>query len=466
MLFNSNVFLAFFLGFCVAYFLVRKHLAWRNALIVVASYVFYGWWDVRFTLLLLLTSTMDFALGWSIDRTDSPVRRRALLVASVTVNLAVLGFFKYFSFFRESASLLLDPAGTETHWKGWDVVLPVGISFYTFQSLSYVVDVYRRQAPASRHWVQFLAYVSFFPQLVAGPIERGTHLLPQFARTVRITAADLEFGLWLVLWGMFKKVVIADNLAPMVELVYHHPSHSGLMIALGTAAFALQIYCDFSGYSDIARGVARWLGFRLMLNFNLPYAATSIRSFWSRWHISLSTWLRDYLYIPLGGNRCSESRNYLNLGITMLLGGLWHGAELTFILWGLWHGAGLIANRWYELHGRGRLHLPPWAAWLVTMAFVLYGWLLFRAESLDQVLQFTAALADVSLPHWWLPYLQNLLVLASPLLLVEIWQWRTGNPDGPLHWPMWARATVQALLLFAIATFWEQQAAPFIYFQF
>jgi D-alanyl-lipoteichoic acid acyltransferase DltB (MBOAT superfamily) len=466
MLFNSNDFLGFFALFCMAYFLARGNLLWRNALVVVASYIFYGWWDWRFTMLLLFTSSLDFTLARFIDGTEVPTRRRALVATSVTLNLGVLGIFKYFNFFRESLESLINTLGGNSAWKGWEVVLPVGISFYTFQSMSYVIDVYRRQMPASRDFLQFIAYVSFFPQLVAGPIERGTHMLPQFARTARITAADLEAGLWLVLWGMFKKVVLADNLAPLVELVYRHPVQSGPMVALGTVAFALQIYCDFSGYSDIARGVARWLGFHLMLNFNLPYAATSVRDFWSRWHISLSTWLRDYLYVPLGGNRRGPGRTYLNLGITLLLGGLWHGASLTFLLWGLWHGLGLIANHWWARHRPWPRPLPAWAGWLLTGLFVLYSWLLFRAQSLDDVLQLTAALGHLSMPPWWLPFLKNLVVLTIPLAIIQAWQWRSRNLDAPLALPFWARGLLQGAILLVLTAFWTQEASPFIYFQF
>jgi D-alanyl-lipoteichoic acid acyltransferase DltB (MBOAT superfamily) len=466
MLFNSNEFLIFFPLFCTAYFLAKGNLFLRNILVVGASYIFYGWWDMRFTLLLLFTSVLDFTLARLIDGARNAGRRRALVVTSVGMNLGVLGIFKYFNFFRGSLDSMLNLMGMDTHWKGWEVVLPVGISFYTFQSMSYVVDVYRRRFPASRDLVQFLAYVSFFPQLVAGPIGRGTDLLPQFAQTVRITAADLEAGLWLVLWGMFKKVVLADNLAPLVELVYRHPAQWGPIVVLGTVAFALQIYCDFSGYTDIARGLARWLGFELALNFNLPYAATTLRDFWHRWHISLSAWLRDYLYVSLGGNRRGEGRTYLNLAITMLLGGLWHGASLTFVLWGLWHGLGLAAHRWWTQHRPGGRPLPAWAGMIMTGLFVLYGWLLFRAQSLDDVLQLTAALGNLSLPHWWLPFLKNLIVLAFPLAAIEVWQWRTRNLDAPLSLPLFGRAVLQGAILLTVMAFWTPEAAPFIYFQF
>ena len=466
MLFNSNEFLVFFALFCLGFGLAQRSLQLRNILVVVASYVFYGWWDYRFTALLLFTSLLDFSVALLMDGTGNEVRRRALLVTSLVSNLGVLGLFKYFNFFRDSLDSLLASFGGGVHGGGLNIILPVGISFYTFQSMSYVIDVYRRQMPASRNPIRFLAYVSFFPQLLAGPIGRGTHLLPQFSRTLRITAAEVELGLWLVVWGFFKKVVLADNLAPLVELVYQNTTTSGPTIVLGTMAFGLQIYCDFSGYCDIACGLARLLGFELALNFNLPYFATSLREFWHKWHISLSTWLRDYLYISLGGSRRAEARTCLNLGITMLLGGLWHGAALTFVLWGLLHGLGLIADRLWEQHRPGPLALPGWLGWLATQAFVLYGWLLFRATSLDQVLAFTGALGHLSLPRWWLTYAANLLFLASPLLLMQIWQWRSGRLDAPMKLTRSWRAALQGVMLVLIVCFWEPEAVPFIYFQF
>jgi alginate O-acetyltransferase complex protein AlgI len=464
MLFNSDEFLGFFALFCAAYFVVRRHLVARNLLLVVASYVFYSAWDYRFAGLLLFTSVLDFSVAQLIEAAPSEPRRRGWLAFSLGINLAVLGLFKYFGFFRESLATLLNGLGVNAHWSVWQIILPVGLSFYTFQSMSYVIDVYRRQLKACRNPLQFLAYDSFFPQLVAGPIGRGRHLLPQFGRPLDITIADLEWGIWLVLWGLFKKVVLADNLAPLVDLVYRQPTTSGPMVLAATAAFGLQIYCDFSGYSDIARGLARLLGFELGLNFNLPAFACSLREFWRRWHISLSTWLRDYLYIPLGGERRGPARTYLNLGITMLLGGLWHGAALTFVLWGAWHGLGLMLNRWWEQPARRAL--PIWLAWLATQLFVLYGWLLFRADSLDQVLQLSGALTHLSVPIWWRPYVTNLLLLASPLAAMQLWQWRSGNLHPALNWPRWRRAALQGALVLLIVAYWKTDAASFIYFQF
>lgn len=493
MLFNSGVFLQFFAAFLLLYWLARNSLAARNALILVSSYLFYGWWapeavgntpppdagsvnplftalwHCRFLALLFATSLLDYTVGRGLDHLKSPGARRGLLTLSIVVNLGVLGFFKYADFFVESVAVALSRIGLDVQARTLGLVLPVGISFYTFQSMSYAIDVYRRELPATRNLLHFLAYVSFFPQLVAGPIERARHLLPQFGRTVTITAAMLEEGVWLILWGFFKKVVIADNVAPLADMVFGGSSFTAPMVICGTIAFTVQIYCDFSGYSDIARGLARVLGFDIMWNFDLPYAATSLRDFWRRWHISLSTWLRDYLYIPLGGNRQGPARTYFNLIATMLLGGLWHGAAWNFVLWGLWHGFGLAAQRLWT--GDRAVASPPKGpgsllAWFGTLAFVGYGWLLFRARSLTQITGMTRALIDWSAPAWMQSYVVCLVAFTLPLVVMEWWQFRRSNRLVALALPGWARTVLQGALLVAIVFFWDKKGATFIYFQF
>src|SRR5688572_19864233 len=266
-----------------------------------------------------------------------------------------------------------------------------------------------------------------------------------------------------MIWGMFKKVVVADSFAPLTEMIFDHTTYSGSAVALGTIAFGFQIYCDFSGYSDIARGTARVLGFDIMVNFNLPYFAVNIREFWRRWHISLSTWLRDYLYISLGGNRRGEARAYANLFITMLLGGLWHGAAWNFVLWGAWHGAGLMIYRAWTSSART---VPRGLSWLLTMIFVFYGWLLFRATSFEQIANMTRSLVDFSTPPWIGSYIINLTAFLLPLVLLELWQWRSRNLVAPLTLSRWPKAALQGALLLAIVLFWERTEVPFIYFQF
>ena len=464
MLFNSTVFIQFFAAFLLLHFLCRNRLIVRNLLIVAASFLFYGWWDYRFLGLLIFSGLFDFTFGLLIDRTSESRKRKILLFLSLTVNLSLLGFFKYYDFFVESMSALLASLNIATPMRTLGIILPVGISFYTFQSMSYVIDIYRRQMKPTASLLNYMAYVSFFPQLVAGPIQRGHHLLPQLERTLTIDINSITEGLWLIVWGLFKKVVMADNLAPLVDLAYDNPTVSGPTVVLGTIAFAFQIYGDFSGYSDIARGIAKILGFDLIENFNLPYYAINIKDFWRRWHISLSTWLRDYLYISLGGNRSGTGRAYRNLMTTMLLGGLWHGAAWNFILWGAWHGLGLSAYRWWaerpDLSGR----MPIWLGRLATLGFVLYGWLLFRAGSFDRIWKMTTALADWSAPSWLLHYVLGLLLYVTPLVSIEIWL--NKNRLAPLQAPSWIRGVLQGAMLLLILLFWETRSVPFIYFQF
>lgn len=465
MLFNSSEFLVFLAGFLLCYWLVRRWLLARNLLIVGASYLFYCWWDYRFGALLLLTSLVDFFLGNLIADTPARQRRKLLLLVSMLSNLGVLGFFKYFDFFAESFEALLSMLGFKVSRHLLGVTLPVGISFYTFQSMSYTIDVYRGTTPPTRNLLQFLAFVSFFPQLVAGPIERVHHLLPQFNRTLRITGANLERGLWLILWGLFQKVVLADNLSPLADLALDHAEPSLPVLALGAIAFGMQIFCDFAGYTDIARGVAAWLGFDLMLNFNAPYAAPTLREFWGRWHISLSTWFRDYLYIPLGGNQRGAARMNLNLLVTMLLAGLWHGAALNFVLWGLWHGAGLIGYHLWKQHSGGR-QLPKPMAWAITMCFVFVGWLFFRIQSTEGMFTAVEALTRFDLPTWWKTFASSLAILALPVVVMQ-WRQYSQNQDEsyqtiPRRW----RMALSGLLLLAVIAWWEQTPQTFIYYQF
>ena len=461
MLFNSTVFLEFFAAFLLLYFLWRKSLAARNLLILAASCLFYGWWDWRFLGLLLFSGCFDFGSGLLIGGTANLRRRKVLLCLSLAVNLSLLGVFKYFDFFLGSLAALLSPLHLNLGTLG--LILPIGISFYTFQSLSYVIDVYRGQMEPTRSLVRYLAYVSFFPQLVAGPIERARDLLPQFQRTLVIDNEMIVQGAWLIVWGLFKKVVVADNLAPVVEMAFDNPSVTGPAVLCGALAFAFQIYGDFSGYSDIARGLARVLGFKLSVNFNLPYIATNLRDFWRRWHISLSSWLRDYLYISLGGNRNGDARTYLNVLLTMLIGGLWHGAAWNFVLWGAWHGAGLVANRWWQQRfGR----LPNWISWPLTFLFVLYGWILFRAGSLQHVVKLTCAIPSWDAPVWLGNCLVNLAVLVGPLVAIEFWQKRANDQLVAVAARPCLLGFLQGGLLLAVVLFWEKKAVPFIYFQF
>lgn len=461
MYFNSSAFFGFLAVFFLLHYLARGSLRNRNRLIVTASYVFYGWWDWRFAPLLLFSSLVDFYVGLLMEKADSSWRRRLLLL-SLSVNLGVLGFFKYFDFFAENVLRGLETLGIQANLPLLNVILPVGISFFTFQSLGYTIDVYRGRVQATRDMTAYLAYVSFFPQLVAGPIERAANLLPQFTSARPLTKQSWETGTWLVLWGMFKKVVIADNLGLLVNMVYSDPSIEGPVIFLATVALGFQIYCDFSGYSDIARGVASWLGFQLMLNFNLPYFAVTPSDFWRRWHISLSSWFRDNVYIPLGGSRCSALRSNLNLLATMLLIGIWHGAGWNFILWGLWHGGMLVIFRKYKPK-----NLPQRAGgWMLTMGIIFYGRVFFGSQSLEQIQNYSLNAWLPVFPIWFSSYALLLAVFLVPLIAVEVWQKMTNDLMPSLSLPWLRRSALHGTLLFAILLFWENQGTPFIYFQF
>src|SRR3982751_809052 len=358
--FNSLHFVWFFL---VVYALYRvlPHRG-QNWLLLVASYYFYAAWDYRFLGLLVASTLVDYTCGLALAAIRDQRRRRAVMWLSIGFNLTLLGFFKYFNFFADNLHVIFGALGWRLDFVMLRVLLPVGISFYTFVTMSYVIDVYRREITPSRNLLDFAVFVAYFPHLVAGPILRATKLLPQIATPRRITSMQIREGLWLIAWGFFQKIFVADNLAPIASRVFAPGAHeTGINVLLGTYAFAFQIYGDFAGYSNIARGTSKLMGIELIENFRFPYLVRSAQDFWKHWHISLSTWLRDYLYIPLGGSRGSAWRTRRNLLITMVLGGLWHGAAWTFVLWGLYHGVLLIAyrgaervsalHRWIRGHG-------------------------------------------------------------------------------------------------------------------
>ena len=463
MLFNSNEFLIFFCLVFVGYFLLAKRPGAQNVLILISSCVFYGTWSVLFLLLMLFTASMDYLFGLAMGRAKTGVQKRVLLVLSLCLNLGILGYFKYWGFLSGIFRDLFSTFGAEGRASAWSIILPVGISFYTFQSISYVIDVYRGTIPAERSWVRFMAYVTYFPQLVAGPIERAGHLLPQFRRERNPTSGDIEEGTWLLLWGFFKKVVIADNLAFYSDLVFSRDTFSFSIYLLGAAAFGIQIYCDFSGYSDIARGLARFFGIDLMFNFRNPYAATSAKEFWGRWHISLSQWFRDYLYIPLGGNRGGLGRTSANLMIVMAVAGLWHGASWTFMLWGLWHGAALVLNLYWRQVGFG---MPKAVGWILTMAMVLVGWIFFRATSLEQLYAMFFVNSGAEAPLWRMEYVKGLIIFAIPLVCVECVQVFKKNLVWPVALPLVPKSLFYGVLVAFILIYWEKEGTPFIYFQF
>lgn len=373
-------------------FLALFYLGWRYlpnrriALINSFSLVFYGAWNPYYILLILYSAVIDFYFAQAIARDRT--RGRLYVQLSLLSNLGLLGFFKYFNFFRDSWCDMAGFFGGACQYSPLEIILPVGISFYTFQTLAYTIDVYRGKIEPTHNFPQYLCYVSFFPQLIAGPIERAGRLLPQIAKVAAGKSGPIAWrpGFSLIFRGLFKKVVIAGNLAPYVDTVYDSMSlWSPTSLLIATVFFSVQIYCDFSGYSDIARGLARTLGIELMQNFNYPYAAASIREFWQRWHISLSTWLRDYLYIPLGGSRKGTFWTKINLIITMTLGGLWHGASYHFIAWGVFHGGAMALERFVATSPLGRFALPRPVKWFITFCFIQFGYFLFRMDSISDL---------------------------------------------------------------------------------
>lgn len=354
----------------------------RNALLLAGSYLFYGWWDWRFLGLLFFSSTMDYVVGLQLHQSKHEQTRKRWLWLSVGLNLSLLGFFKYFNFFIGSFVHLMGVWNIPVSVPMLHIILPVGISFYTFQSLSYTIEIYRKRMEPTRNYLTILAYVSFFPQLVAGPIERAWNLLPQFSHIKKLSYGDAVQGLQLMLWGFFKKVVIADNLALLADAVFEPgASFQSFTVFIGALCFTFQIYADFSGYSDIARGVARLMGFDLMINFQSPYFSTSLTEFWHRWHISLSTWFRDYVYIPLGGSHHGTFATYRNLLLTFLLSGLWHGANITFALWGGMHGLLLCAEKFTGLKSGYKAAVP------VVLLVVCTLWIPFRATDIAHTTQ-------------------------------------------------------------------------------
>jgi alginate O-acetyltransferase complex protein AlgI len=484
--FNSVTFLIFLAVTLSLYY--RLGHKGQNWLLLVASYIFYGWWDYRFAFLLLATSLLDYGFALWIDRSQEARRRKFFLSLSIVCNMGVLCIFKYFNFFADSLAKLLGAVGMHASFPILNVLLPVGISFYTFLSMSYTIDVYRREIPATRNPIDFLLYVCFFPHLVAGPIVRASYLLPQCQTPRVIKGSQVTDGIWLMLIGYVKKVVIADRLAPVVNWGFAQPfppltdANAWLIIY----AFAFQIYGDFSGYSDIARGLAKIMGFELVENFRAPYLVTNPSAFWRHWHISLSTWLRDYLYIPLGGNRKGPFLTYRNLMITMVLGGLWHGAGAAYLLWGIFHGGLLALHRWWSEKFAASPKSEPVSLAAVSIVarpaaiyrplFILLffhvtciGWLLFRAGAIDpqfsQVNMVTGYLkAMFSMRFGGLhPFTQGVVLLS---VLALFFQWKHELMDRFSSWPRAAKISAVGLSLIMIAGLGIFEGSEFIYFKF
>ncbi len=480
MLFNSFEFLLFLPIVFILYWHVFRKRKWQNLLIVIASYFFYGWWDWRFLFLIALTSLFSFGSGLLIEEYKRNKHISRLISAfNIIVNLSILGVFKYYNFFVENLDALFGQLGYHLDWGTMHIILPVGISFYTFQALSYTIDVYRGQIKPTKDIIEFFAYISFFPQLVAGPIERATRLLPQFQKERSFSYPKAVDGMRQMLWGFLKKLVIADNCAMIVNHYWEqYNSLSGLSLFILGVLFTFQIYCDFSGYSDIAIGCARLFGIDLMRNFNFPYFSRSIPEFWRRWHISLTTWFRDYIYFPLGGSRCDKWKIIRNVYIVWGISGLWHGANWTFVCWGLFHATLLaiynifgINTKYQHVAGYNKI-LPSLKEFMqisLTFFLAVIGWILFRSENITQSIDFLRCMVsnDFFNPHQL--FGMKCLGMCVILILVE---WLQRDKQHALQisgislfkhkWVRWATYYILVIIIKS----YTGVNQTFIYFQF
>ena len=478
MLFNSIDFAIFLpIVFIIYWFMTKRNLKLQNLLIVVSSYVFYGWWDYRFLILILFSTLVDFAVGIQLEKTQGKRPRQQLLWISILVNIGLLGFFKYYNFFVDNFTSAFSFFGTEIQANTLNIILPVGISFYTFQTLSYTIDVYRQKFEPTRDFIAFAAFVSFFPQLVAGPIERATHLLPQFYKQRQFHYSKAVDGLRQILWGLFKKVVIADNCAYYVNMIFEdYQSYSGSTLLIGALFFAFQIYGDFSGYSDIAIGTARLFGFNLKQNFAFPYFSRDIAEFWRRWHISLTTWFRDYVYIPLGGSRGSKWNQVRNVFIIFLVSGFWHGANWTFIVWGLLNALyflPLLLTRQNRINvdvvavNSNLPTLREFFGIVLTFGLTVITWVFFRADSIADAFSYLTYMFQVSL--FSIPQIRPTFIIILITLFVVI-EWLGRRQLCALeklwfNYPKIIRWSIYYVIVMIIFLYGGKQQ-EFIYFQF
>ncbi len=482
MLFNSFDFVIFLpTVFLLYWFVANKNLKLQNTLIVIASFIFYGWWDWRFLLLIIFSILVDYTIAIKLSEEKNQTKRKLLLWISLLVNLGLLGFFKYYNFFVDNFVTAFRFFGHQINPQGLDIILPVGISFYTFQTLSYTIDVYNKKLQPTKDLISFAAFVSFFPQLVAGPIERATNLLPQFYKKRTFNYNQEVDGLKQILWGLFKKIVIADNAARFANDFFNYSSnYSGSTLLLGAVFFAFQIYGDFSGYSDIAIGTARLFGFNLKQNFAFPYFSRDIAEFWRRWHISLSTWFRDYVYIPLGGSRGSVWKKIRNIFIIFIASAFWHGANWTFIIWGILNALYFLPllllkkNRIHQNTVANGKIIPSAKEFLqITTTFTLtvLAWIFFRAESVSHATAYLATIFSKSL--FTIPYFSGMksglttIILITFFILIE-WIGRDNQyaiQKIGLSWDKKYRYLMY--LTFIIMIFWfAEGSSQFIYFQF
>jgi alginate O-acetyltransferase complex protein AlgI len=483
MLFNSLDFAVFLpIVFILYWFVTNKNLKLQNFLIVIASYTFYGWWDWRFLSLIIFSTLVDYAIGKLLSKEERIIKRKILLWSSIAVNLGFLGFFKYYNFFLDNFISAFSFFGTPINAQGLNIILPVGISFYTFQTLSYTIDVYKKKLQPTKDVVAFAAFVSFFPQLVAGPIERATNLLPQFYKKREFDYAKAVDGLRQMLWGLFKKIVIADNCAQYANEIFNNSAdYGGSTLVLGAIFFTFQIYGDFSGYSDIAIGTSRLFGFNLMQNFAFPYFSRDIAEFWRRWHISLSTWFRDYLYIPLGGSRGGTWMKVRNTFIIFIVSGFWHGANWTYVIWGVLNAIYFLP---LLLTKKNRLHidvvaqskyvpsLKEFLKILLTFGITVFAWIFFRAENMGHAISYISEIFSFSL--FTIPKYAGMDIALITIILIGVFvfiEWCGRESQYAIEhlgqkWYRLLRWSFYALIIFSIGMFMPSVESPFIYFQF
>ncbi len=480
MLFNSFQFLIFFIVVWVLFLGTRGTV--RRVILLIASYYFYMCWSTKYIWVIWGITLLDYIAGLQIEKAERQGLRRFYLCLSLFCNIGLLVFFKYFNFLIGSVSSAAHLAGLQFDPRLVSILLPVGLSFHTFQAMSYTIEVYRRRAPAEKSLLRYALYVAFFPQMVAGPIERPSELLPQFHREPRVSLAGVQSGLVQAAWGLFKKIVVADNVADFVKLIYDNPrQYNGGAFVLATTLFSLQIYCDFSGYTDMALGLARMMGYELRVNFRQPYFSRSVGEFWHRWHISLSTWFRDYLYIPLGGNRVKLPRYYFNLMITFIISGLWHGANWTFVAWGLLHGLYLIGAQLVSPYAArfSRLlrldHVPAWvtaAKILTTFGAVTFAWIFFRANSLSDALYITRHLFPLGFDPSLLMVggftrATAIFLVWSTLAMLMVEWWIAHPSQAPRIWGSASfRIVAYNVCIYSIIFYGFFGHRDFIYFQF
>jgi alginate O-acetyltransferase complex protein AlgI len=474
MLFNSFIFFIF-LGVVLPVFYLLPNKRSKNLFLLLASYFFYGYWDWRFCSLLAISSIIDYYVAIEIDKREDPIKRKNLLYVSLISNLGMLAFFKYFNFFVDSFQVMSAKFGMHVDYLHLNIILPVGISFYTFQTLSYTIDVYKRELKASTNFIDFSLFVSFFPQLVAGPIERATNLLPQVQKDFKATREQVKQGVVLIVIGLFRKVMIGDTTGRFVDHIFGNlEQYKSVEILAGLILFSVQIYADFSGYSHIARGTSKLLGIELMKNFEQPYLSKNITEFWRRWHISLSTWLKDYLYIALGGNKKGNTRTYINLMLTMLLGGLWHGASWNFVIWGGLHGMYLAVHK--KMLGNKKVHasrieslsIQNIVSIVITFLLVVFTWLFFRSTSWDSTQLFFSKIFNWESSEYAGLFISIAGAYLFVTIMFDIFEYYAGKHTYILNIKsVGIRAGIlSAMLLVTLIYMFQAEPAPFIYFQF